>query len=181
MSQASSRNKIHRLTMMALLTALLCVSAYIIIPIQPVPIVLITFVACLVGFLLTPAEAFLVMVVYVLLGVIGLPVFSGGRAGLGVILGPSGGYILSWPIAYTLLSWLKGKTPGFWSYTWRAVIITIPLVYVMGVAGLMIVANMPLDKAIMVGVLPFIPGDIIKAAAAAWLAITLRRSLPQYK
>ncbi len=101
----------RRLTKMALLTALLCISAYISFPLpfSPAMVTALTLVATLTGLLLQPKDAFIVFIIYVLLGAVGLPVFVGGTAGLGKLLGPTGGFIFSWPIAYTLLSVFKGS------------------------------------------------------------------------
>ena len=127
----------RRLTKMALLTALLCISAYISFPLpfSPAMVTALTLVATLTGLLLQPKDAFIVFVVYVLLGAVGLPVFVGGTACLGKLLGPTGGFIFSWPIAYTLLSVFKGPKKSFFSYAWRSLIITIPVVYLFGVVS----------------------------------------------
>ena len=84
------------LTKMALLTALLCVSAWISFPLpfSPAMVTALTLVATLTGLLLQPKDAFIVFVVYVLLGAVGLPVFVGGTAGLGKLLGTYRGLYL---------------------------------------------------------------------------------------
>ncbi len=168
-------NKTRDLTKMALLTALMCVSAYISIPVPflPAPITALTFMGCLTAFLLSPKQTFIVMVTYVLLGAIGLPVYANGKAGFGILFGPTGGYIWSWIIAYPLLSCYKGSVPSFVGYTIKAIVITMPIIYIMGVSGLVLFANLPWDKAIMGGAVPFLVGDAIKCALAAWLGIKI--------
>lgn len=162
----------RRLTAMALLVALLCISAYISFPLpfSPAPVTALTLVAVLIGLVLPPKDACTVLVIYVLLGAIGLPVFVGGGGGLGRIVGPTGGFIISWPVAYTLLSYLKGKKRSFISYSWRSIIITLPVVYVFGITGLVMVTGMSFAQGFMVGALPFIPGDIMKCLIASYLA-----------
>lgn len=164
------------MTKMALLTALLCISAYISFPLPftPAQITALTFVMCLIAFLLPPKQTFIVIAVYILLGAVGLPVYVGGTAGLGKLLGPTGGYIWSWPIAYTLLSICKGKTRSIFAYTWRAVLITVPITYIFGMAGLMFVAHMSLQQAFVAGAAPFLLGDTLKAILAAFLATKIR-------
>ena len=166
----------RRLTKMALLTALLCISAYISFPLpfSPAMVTALTLVATLTGLLLQPKDAFIVFVVYVLLGAVGLPVFVGGTAGLGKLLGPTGGFIFSWPIAYTLLSICKGKSQNFFSYAWRSIVITIPVVYFFGVIGFMLVTGTPLWAALTAAMFPYIPGDIVKCLVAAWLATKIK-------
>ena len=166
----------RRLTKMALLTALLCVSAWISFPLpfSPVPVIALTLVATLTGLMLKPKEAFIVFLVYILLGLIGVPVFAGGTSGLAKLWGPTGGFIVSWPIAYTLLSVFKGPKKSFFSYAWRSLVITIPVVYLFGVAGFMIVTKTELWAALPVVMFPFIPGDIVKCLVASWLATKIK-------
>ena len=75
----------------------------------------LTLVATLTGLLLQPKDTLIVFIIYILLGAVGLPVFVGGTAGLGKLLGPTGGFIFSWPVAYTLLSIFKGSKKSFFS------------------------------------------------------------------
>lgn len=166
----------RKLTKMALLLALLCISAYISFPLPftPAMITALTFVMCLVALMLTPKETFVLLCVYILLGAIGLPVFVGGKSGFATLFGPTGGFIWGWPVAYTLLSLFKGKSKTFWSYLWRAIVITIPVTYIFGIAGMMIVAKFDFMRAVMAAALPFIPGDILKAALASYLATKIK-------
>ena len=161
----------RRLTKMALLTALLCVSAWISFPLpfSPVPVIALTLVATLTGLMLEPKDALIVF-----LGLIGVPVFAGGTSGLTKLWGPTGGFIVSWPIAYTLLSVCKGKSRSFFSYAWRSIAITIPVVYIFGVAGFMLVTGTPLWAALTAAMFPYIPGDIVKCLIAAWLATKIK-------
>ena len=167
---------VRMLTKMALLVALLCVSAYISFPIpfSPAMVTLLTFTMCLVAFLLPPKQTFIVLIVYLLLGAVGLPVFTGGKSGIAALVGPTGGYYLAWPVAYTLLSIFKGTQKKVIPYTIRAVLITVPITYIGGMIGLMIVLGFSLEKAFMTGALPFIFGDTLKAIVAAWLATKIR-------
>ena len=166
----------RRLTKMALLTALLCVSAWISFPLpfSPAMVTALTLVATLTGLLLSPKDTLIVFIVYVLLGTVGLPVFVGGTSGLGKLLGPTGGFIFSLPIAYTLLSICKGKSRSFLSYSWRSIVITIPVVYIFGVAGFMIVTGTPFWASLPIVMLPYIPGDIVKCLVASWLATKIK-------
>lgn len=166
----------RRLTKMALLTALLCISAYISFPLpfSLAMVTALTLVATLIGLLLQPKDALIVFIVYVLLGTVGLPVFVGGTAGLGKLFGPTGGFIFSWPVAYTLLSVYKGNKRSITSYAWRSIVITIPIVYLFGVTGYMLVTNTDLWAALVAVMFPFIPGDIFKCLVASWLATKVK-------
>lgn len=173
--------KTRDLTKMALLVALVCVMAQLSIP-NPMGvgmISLITIALCLIGLILPPKQAFLTLLVYVLLGAVGLPVFTGFTGGMGKILGPTGGFILIWPIAYTAVSYLKGAEKSFLRYAVVATIVSIVITYVAAVPYFMSVANIPftsdgLQKALGILFYPFIIGDIIKAILSAWIATKIR-------
>ncbi len=174
MTQHMTKNetKTEMLTRLALLIALNCISAYIIIPIpfSQSPIALQTLVVNLIGFLLPPKRACLAMLVYIGIGLIGVPVFTAGTAGPGKMFGPTGGYIWGYVVAVGLISWLKGARYNFKRFAAVAIVLGIPSIYILGVAQLKFVTGMPWEAAIMSGVLPFIPLDIVKCLAAAALA-----------
>ena len=92
-----SRFNTLELTKMGLLTALICVSAYIVIPLpfSPASLTAQTLVVNLIALLLTPRQAAFTIIVYIFLGLTGLPVFSGGVGGPGKLFGPTGGYIMA--------------------------------------------------------------------------------------
>lgn len=161
------------LTKMALLVALLFVSAYIAIPLPftVAMITLTTLIFNLAAFLLTPKQMFIVSLLYLLCGAAGLPVFSGGVGGLGKLFGPTGGFIFAFCVAYPLVSLLKGPVRSFWRYVLVGTFIGIPLTYIGGVAGMMLVLDIGLWPAITGAALPFIPGDILKVIVAAYIAL----------
>jgi biotin transport system substrate-specific component len=149
--------------------------AYIIIPLPPVPITLQTLFVGLAGALLGARLGALSQVIYLLIGIIGLPVFNGGKAGLGVLLGPTGGYL----IGFVAGAWVIGalvnlkKSPGF-AWTVAALVAGTLVVYLLGVAQLCVVAKLSLNKAIAVGVLPFLIGDLVKILATAFVVQKIR-------
>ena len=112
---SDSREKTMRLTRIALLIAMNCISAYLIIPLpfSQSPIALQTLVVNLVAFLLPPKDAAIAMLAYIGIGIIGVPVFTGGTAGPGKMFGPTGGYIWAYVAAVFLMSWFKGKQYSF--------------------------------------------------------------------
>ena len=132
------------LTKMALLTALICVSAYIVIPLPftPASLTAQTLVVNLIALLLTPRQAVFTMVVYILLGLTGLPIFSGGMGGPGKLFGPTGGYIMSWIPAVMLMSWLKGKNYSFKRYCLVTILVGMPVIYLIGSAYMKFITGM---------------------------------------
>ena len=149
--------------------------AYIIIPLPPVPITLQTLFAGLAGALLGARLGALSQVIYLLIGIMGLPVFAGGKAGLGVLFGPTGGYL----IGFVASAWVIGalmtlkKAPGF-GWTTGALIAGTVVIYLLGAAQLSLVAKISVNKAISVGVLPFLVGDVVKILAAAYVVKRVR-------
>ena len=115
------------------------------------------------------------MLVYILVGLAGIPVFTGGTAGPGKLFGPTGGYILGFLVAATAIAFLKGRGYNFLRYSLVGVCIWIPVIYAIGAGQLMLLTGMDLQEAFFVGVLPFAPLDIFKVVGAAWLAGPIHR------
>lgn len=115
------------------------------------------------------------MLVYLLVGLAGIPVFTGGTAGPGKLFGPTGGYIIGFLFTAVMLAALRGKTYNFKRYAFLGCVLGIPLIYAFGVVQLKLVTGMDWEKAFLTGVLPFIPLDIVKCVAAAFLAGPINR------
>ena len=182
MKQAAALS-VQKLTKMALCVALCCVAAYIAIPLPftTVMITALTLAMNLTAFILEPRETFVALCVYTLLGCIGLPVFVGGTAGVGKLLGPTGGFIIAFVIAYPVVSWLKGTGNSFRRFMLVAVFIGIPITYIGGLASMMLVMDIGLWQALVMAVFPFIPGDVLKAGLAAFLGVKLNKLFRQYE
>lgn len=170
-------NKTAEMTKMALMVAMNCVSAYIIIPLpfSMSPIALQTLIVNLTGYVLNAKQAFMTMLVYLLVGLAGVPVFTGGSAGPGKLFGPTGGYLFGFLITAVFLAYFRGEKYNFKRYALLGCVIGIPLIYAFGVAQLKLVTGMPWDKAFLTGALPFIPLDIVKCLAAAVIAGPINR------
>lgn len=168
----SSVSKTAEMTKIALLVAMNCVSAYIIIPLpfSMSPIALQTMFVNLVAFLLTSKQTFMTMFVYILIGLAGIPVFTGGTAGPAKLFGPTGGYIFGFLVAAVLISMLRGKEYSLKRYCAVGVGIGIPVIYLLGALQLKFVTGMDWQAAFVTGVLPFVPLDVAKCVAAAFLA-----------
>lgn len=163
------RYELGTLVRMALLVALNCISAYVIIPIpfSLSPISLQTLVVNVTAFILPPKQAAAAIAAYIALGMIGVPVFTGGAAGPGKMFGPTGGYIWGYVAAAAAVSYAKGKTYHFRRYALAGAGVGIPIIYLCGCAQLHMVTAMPWDAAVMSGAVPFIPLDIVKCLGAA--------------
>ena len=157
------------MVMCALFTALLCISAYLSIP-TPLPmapkITMINFVLFLIALLFPVYESAIIVLVWFLLGVVGLPVFIGGGAGVGYLIAPYGAYTWAFPIVAIVLPLIKGKTYNRVRYT-IASIIGFCIIDLVGMFYLMYSMNYNLATGFTLGFLPFIPLDLLKAVVAA--------------
>ena len=167
----------HALRMMiyaALMSAFIAVGAFLIVPIGPVPIVLQNLFVLLAGLLLGSRWAAASVGVYLLAGICGLPVFAGGSAGIGRLLGPTGGYLVGFlPAAFFVGFICERAGHRIWVQVLAMIGATL-MIYGCGVPWLMKVAQLPLGKALAVGMYPFLIGDAFKIAVAVPIARTLR-------
>ena len=146
----------------AILTA---VGAQVEIPLKPVPYTLQTLFVLLAGALLGPRNGFISMSVYLVMGLIGLPVFSSAGFGLAKILGPTGGYLLAFPIAaFVVGSLVKSGDHIIWSVI--AMVSGLLVIFTLGTIQLSVVMGMNFSDAFAGGFLIFSWWDILKLAAA---------------
>ena len=183
---ASSRTR--AIAFCALSIALLAVSAWVTVPLGPVPFTLQIFVLTFILVALEPKLAFASLCGYVALGAIGVPVFSSMRGGIGVIAGPTGGFIWGWIVGFVLaiaVGKLMGlgagdddvKSPRVLVRTFAMAFIFLACVYVCGWFQLMLVMGMGPEAAFAAGVAPFIVVDIVKIVAAVFMAFAVKRAL----
>jgi biotin transport system substrate-specific component len=158
--------------------AVTAAGAYMMIPVPPVPITLQTFFLYLAAALLGARLGALSQVVYLLIGMIGLPVFAGGKGGMGVLLGPTGGYLLGFVAgAYVigrLVDLKKDPGPVWFAFAMSSGTVVI---YILGVMQLILIARFSMNQAITVGVFPFLIGDALKIGGAVLIAVKLRSRL----
>ncbi|MCK5836564.1 MAG: biotin transporter BioY [Desulfobacula sp.] len=158
----------------ALFVAFIAIGAFIAIPIGPVPIVLQNMFVLLAGIILGPVWGLACVAIYLFIGLAGMPVFAGGTSGIGKLFGPTGGYLLGYlPAVFVTGSISKGLGPKL-SSDIVAMLMGALIVYGAGVPWLKMVTAMSFGKAIAVGLVPFLPGDILKIIAAAVIAKRLR-------
>ncbi len=158
----------------SLFVALIAIGAFISIPIGPVPIVLQNMFVLLASIILGPLWGLASVAVYLVIGLAGLPVFAGGTSGIGKLFGPTGGYLLGYlPCVFITASISKGLGKKM-SSDIIAMLIGSLIVYAAGVPWLKVVTSMTFQKALAVGMVPFLIGDALKILAAAFIAKTLR-------
>lgn len=151
----------------------------------PAPITLQTLGVMLAGAMLGPWRGLLACLLYMVLWMIGLPVLPGGRGGLGVLAGPTGGFLVGMVagafviglVAKRFVSTATSRTGQLAGYFAACVVGGIATVYAVGIPWLAMVTGMGLQKALW-GSLAFLPGDLLKAAATAVIAYRVRRAWP---
>ena len=157
----------------SLFAALTAVGAYVAIPIGPVPIVLQNLFVFLSGLLLGPRWGAVSVALYLLAGACGLPVFAGGTGGIGRFAGPTGGFLVGYLPAVALIGWLARLRTGGMGRDVAAMLSGTVALYACGVPWLAVVTGLPIAKA-LAAMLPFLPGDAVKIAAAAAIARSVR-------
>ena len=162
-------------------SAFVALCAHVSLPLlfTPVPLTLGNFAVVLVGLVLGPRLGFGALVLYLLEGGLGLPVFNpGGLGGVAQLLGPTGGYLFAYPfaaaLAGTIARSLSGKAGRFFAGLTASLFSTL-LVLSLGLLWLAHVAHLSAHAALMAGLLPFLPGEAIKIVVAAGIFQTLTR------
>lgn len=178
-SNKKIRFTVRELTTAALFTALTAVFSQVMIPIGAVPINLCTLAVFLTAALLPLKGAAASIASFILLGAAGVPVFAGFSGGIGKIFGPTGGYILAYlPAVLIIGALLKkfGRTKVSLSLSMLAGLV---LIYLCGTLWYMFVSKSAegFYSALTACVLPFIPWDILKIAAAVVLSLRLQKIL----
>ena len=168
------KNAPIRIALCALFVALTAILSQFSIPIGPVPINLATFSVYVAGGVLGASAGAVSQLVYVLLGAFGLPVFAQFSGGIGVIAGPTGGYLAGYIASAWLVGLLTsrlGRKPVFLVVSLLA---GTALCYLLGTAWFMFSTKTGLWQSLLLCVVPFLIGDAVKIAAAAVLIPRLR-------
>jgi biotin transport system substrate-specific component len=164
--------------------AAIAVSAWLSIPFIPVPLTLQTLAVLVVGGVLGPVWGPVAVLVYLGVGGLGLPVFHGGTGGLGVLAGPTGGYLVGFvPAAFVMglasrAAWRRGPArTGSVVLLVAGVVGATLVIYLVGVPWLAMVADLTTGKALATGLAPFLLGDLVKAAVAVTVTRAVVRAL----
>ncbi len=143
------------------------------VPFTPVPITLQTLFVILAGVVLGPRAGAASMALYVGAGALGAPVFSNGGAGFAWLLGPTGGYLLSYPASAFAAGWIAGRR-GAMLRVIAGLTTGVLIQYAGGLAQLAALTGEPLGVVLAMGAIPFLFGDAVKIVTAAWIARGMR-------
>ncbi|MCS3491613.1 biotin transport system substrate-specific component [Arthrobacter sp. JUb119] len=181
-STSQTRNTVYVAVFAAMIAAMGLLPP-ITLGIIPVPITLQTLGVMLAGALLGPWRGSLASLVVVVLSLAGLPLLAGGRGGLGVLFGPTGGYLIGWIFGSLVIGalfkyWVlrnENKVARFMSGLASALVGGIVVIYLFGVPWTAAVTGLDLGTSLL-GSLGFLPGDVLKAVVATLVALTVHRS-----
>jgi biotin transport system substrate-specific component len=163
-----------KVAMGALFVGLLAASAWVSVPFFPVPLTMQTLAVLMAGATLGPIAGASTVFSYLILGLMGAPVFHNGLGGPAILFGPTGGYLLAFVASAYLMGLAVSRTrrAGILA-TWRGLVwlaagamAASAVVYAVGVPWLSLFPGMGLERAVAVGMIPFLLGDTLKAAVA---------------
>lgn len=181
MRREGQASKFHtvRMTQIALMTAIICVVSpwVIVLPISPVPVSLSLFAVLLAAYLLEAKDGVICCMLYLVLGMVGLPVFSGGIGGPGKVLGPTGGYLAGYLIAAAVTGSVVKHSKGKRFLQLPGMILGVCGCYGLGTLWLCISMDIGLYEGLMLGVVPYIPADLMKIALVYVLGGELRQRM----
>ncbi|GLQ29189.1 biotin transporter BioY [Sulfitobacter pacificus] len=150
------------------------------LPLIGVPITAQSLGVMLAGGVLGALRGGLAVILFLILVAIGLPLLAGGRGGFGVFLGPTGGYLIGWIVAAIVIGYMMER---YWiglnylKASAGCLIGGVVVLYAIGVPWSAVVVKIPVSTA-LIGSLPFIPGDVVKALIAAAVVMIVKRSYP---
>lgn len=169
----------YQMAVTAVMAAMLCVLGPLTVPIGAIPISLANFVICLAAWLLGPRFGTLSVAIYLVIGLVGVPVFSGYGAGIAKVAGPTGGYL----VGYLLLAFIGGlvieKSKGQPVLSALGLIAGDAACYVLGTAWFVFQMQCELSYALAVCVYPFIALDLAKIVVSCIVGALLRKRLEQ--
>ncbi len=171
--------KTRDMTLTAVAAALLCIAGPLTVPAGPVPLSLATFAVYMAGAVLGKKRGTMAVALYLMIGLAGVPVFSGFSGGFQKLVGPTGGYLAGYlPCAYLAgmaAERAEKKNAGWILPAWMAA--GTAVLYTLGTAWFMVQSGKALGAALAMCVVPFLPGDAAKIAAASLLSKPVRRAV----
>lgn len=173
------KNKVYPLAMIAVMAAVMAVISPFALPIGPVPISLATFVVFLTAYVLGWKRAAVATLVYILLGAVGMPVFSGFAGGMGKLMGPTGGYIVGYIPLAIVSGLLIDRHPKNRVIQLFGMVLGTAVLYALGTVWFCQAMDATLGTALAACVIPFLPGDLGKMLVAMAVGPLLRSRLEQ--
>lgn len=177
-AQTPSLFSVKNMALIGVMVAVFCILAPIAIPIGPVPISLSLLVVYLAAYVLGPVKGSLAILIYILLGLIGLPVFSGYTGGTAKLFGPTGGYIMSYVLMCLVSGYFIEKFPfkqGYFHFV--GMILSLVICYVLGTLWFAQVLGKTFSESLTICVYPFVAVDLMKIVAVFFLGNGVKEGL----
>ncbi len=175
----NNRGNIKNLTFIALMSAVICIISpwSFNIPISPIPLSLSSLAIYISVFVLGWKCATISVIIYLLIGIAGLPVFSNFGSGIGKVVGPTGGYLIGYIFVAILSGYLLGR---FYEIKWMrfvSLLLGTIIMYGVGTLWLSYVMKLSIAEGLWIGTIPYIPLDIVKIVIAMLLGSSIRKRL----
>ncbi len=168
---------IRQIAMIGVMTAVICILAPFSIPIGVIPVTFTNLAVYISIYALGKQKGTLSCLIYLLIGLVGIPVFSGFTGGPGKLFGPTGGYL----IGFLFMAWIAGifidRFQERMYLCFLGMVLGTAVCYLLGTSWLAFQASMTFTQALAAGVLPFIPGDLIKIILAMLIGPQIRKAL----
>jgi len=175
----ANKISIQTLCKISVFVAVIAVMAQISMPLLGVPLTMQTFAVALAGVVLGAKKGAAAALVYILLGALGVPVFAQFRGGFDLLFGPTGGYIISFPIMAFAVGFGADKEKRLWLAF--GLVIGSAINLSMGMMQLAFVNQISLQAAFFAGVLPFVPAELIKLVAVYFVGFRARQALEKIR
>lgn len=170
---------IKKISLSGVMTAVICILGPLSIPLptSPVPLSLTSLAICLSVFVLGMKYGTVSYLIYLFLGIAGLPVFSAFTGGIGKLAGPTGGYLIGFIFMALISGFFIERFPGKYIPAFIGMAIGNGICYLFGTIWLAFQMNLTFSSALAVGVLPYLAGDILKIIISAILGLRLRKAV----
>lgn len=171
------KSNIYQMTSIGLMAAVMGILGPLAIPLGPVPISFTNLAIYISLYSLGMKKGTSSYLIYLFIGFVGLPVFSGFSGGPGKLLGPTGGYLFGFIFMAIVSGYFIDKYFDKWKLSFLGMVLGTALCYLFGTGWLAFQANLSFNQAMALGVIPFIPGDLLKISFAATIGPMLRKRL----
>ncbi|MGM9630779.1 biotin transporter BioY [Butyricicoccus sp.] len=177
MEQKKTKTNVREMALIAVMAAVTCVLGPLSVPIGVVPISFTNLAVYLAIYVLGCKRGTVSYIVYLLIGLVGVPVFSGFTGGVGKLFGPTGGYLIGFIFMALICGWFIDKFECKLVPSFAGMVLGTIVCYIFGTVWLAYQAGMSFYAALAAGVLPFIVGDLAKMVVAAIIGPQVRRQL----
>ena len=178
-SKATNKSKVYQMAVIGVMTAVICILGPLSLPIGLVPISFTNLAIYIAIYALEMKKGTISTILYLFIGFVGVPVFSGFTSGPPKLLGPTGGYLIGFVFMALIAGFFIDKFFNKWYLCIVGMILGTAVCYIFGTAWLAYQANLSAKAALAVGVFPFILGDLFKIILSAYIGPKIRKYLVQ--